>query len=156
MIRIICPACQAEYELDSVRRSATEFCTAPRPGSRNGEKCDFPLFWVRADVPLEDDGSIADESRRRLPGAGGRVTIGSRPCPHCNELNSVAAINCTRCGGLMDPPPPPEPEPEPLPEPEPIVVIAAPPPPPPAPLWPLWAAFATGLAGFLVYLLIVT
>jgi len=143
MTTITCPDCGHLATFDSVMRGADEFCPT----------CDYPLFWVKSDLPggMLSDG--VDATRRRLPGAGGRAIIGSRPCPACSEQNRLSAINCIRCGSLMDPPPEPEPEP--------VFEVPAPTPPPPLPptpeppLWPLWAAVGAGLAVWVLYLLII-
>ena len=38
MPQIECPQCHAVYELDTVRRTADDFCPTPT--------CDYPLFWA--------------------------------------------------------------------------------------------------------------
>ncbi len=143
MITITCPDCGNATMYESMRRGADEFCP----------HCDFPLFWVRTDIPNGSLGELVDATRRRLPGTGGRTTIGTRVCPECAELNRLSATHCLRCGADLDPPPP-----APEPEPEPEVVVVVPPLPPPVrqPLWPLWVAVLGGLALFVGYLFIVT
>jgi len=143
MTTITCPDCGYQADFERMRRGADEFCP----------NCDFPLFWAKSDLPMGTLEESVDATRRRLPGAGGRATIGSRTCPECTELNRLSATHCIRCGADLDPPPMPEPEPEP----EPIVVELPPPPPPPAPAptWPLWVAVAVGLAAFIGYLFII-
>lgn len=143
MTTITCPDCGFQADFERMRRGADEFCP----------NCDFPLFWAKSDVPMGVLEEAADATRRRLPGAGGRLTIGSRTCPECTELNRLSATHCIRCGADLDPPPPPEPEPIP----EPIVVVVPPPPPPPAPAptWPLWVAVAVGTALFIGYLFLI-
>lgn len=144
MITITCPDCGNAAMFESMRRGADEFCP----------NCDFPLFWAKSDVPAGTLGDLVDATRRRLPGTGGRTTIGTRVCPECAELNRLSATHCIRCGADLDPPPPPPP---PEPEPEPVVVfVPPPPPPPPAPTWPLWAAVAAGLVVWVGYLLLIT
>ena len=126
--QVTCPECGTVATVALTRREATDFCV----------QCDYPLFWTPTKIVLDAAGT-ADESLRRLPGASGRVTVGSVPCPHCAEGNLVTAEVCIRCGGLMDPPPAPAP-------------VAAPPPPPPAapepkrktPLW-VWLLAGTTL-----------
>ena len=128
MADIVCPECGLVTTLPGIRRASDEFCS----------HCDFPLFWAPTAVPLSTETTTNDSTLRRLPGAGGRLLIGTRVCPVCGELNSIAEHFCTRCSSDMDP----HPEPVPLPEPDP-----PPPPPPPAPAkkrhwWPwIIAAF---------------
>lgn len=143
MITITCPDCGNAAMFETMRRGADEFCP----------NCDFPLFWAKNDLPTGSLGGLVDATRRRLPGAGGRATIGTRVCPECAELNRLSATHCIRCGADLDPPPP---LPPPEPEPEPVVVVVPPPPmPPPAPTWPLWVAVATGVAVWVGYLLLI-
>jgi len=143
MITITCPDCGNAAMFETMRRGADEFCP----------NCDFPLFWAKNDLPTGSLGDLVDATRRRLPGAGGRATIGTRVCPECAELNRLSATHCIRCGADLDPPPP---LPPPEPEPEPVVVVVPPPPmPPPAPTWPLWVAVATGVAVWVGYLLLI-
>ena len=140
MITITCPDCGNAALFESMRRGADEFCP----------NCDFPLFWAKTDMPTGSVGDLVDATRRRLPGTGGRTTIGTRVCPECAELNRLSATHCIRCGADLGPPPPPEPEPEPV-----VVVMAPPPPPPPAPTWPLWVAVAAGVVVWVGYLLLI-
>ncbi len=143
MTTLTCPDCGHQAFFDRMRRGADEFCPT----------CDYPLFWAKSDVPIGELEESVDATRRRLPGAGGRLTIGSRTCPECTEHNRLSATHCIRCGADLDPPPAPEPEPEP----EPIVVELPPPPPPPAPVptWPLWVAVAASVAVWVVYLFVI-
>lgn len=125
MADVVCPECGQVSTLPSIRRASDEFCT----------HCDFPLFWAPTAVPAETASASNDSTLRRLPGAGGRLLIGTRVCPTCGELNSIAEKFCTRCHNDMDP--------------QPVPVASPPPPPPPAPVplppkkrwWP-WVAFA--------------
>jgi len=118
--QVVCPECGNPAEVTLNRRDAVDFCA----------RCDYPLFWTPSAV-IRDSGAGTGESLRRLPGAAGRVTVASVPCPTCAESNLVGAELCVRCGGPMVLPlaePEPEPvvvaEPEPLPplEPEPTGV----------------------------------
>ena len=111
MADIVCPECGLITTLPSIRRASDEFCS----------HCDFPLFWAPTAVPAATETSNNDATLRRLPGAGGRLLIGTRVCPTCGELNSLGEEFCTRCHNEMDP--------------KPIVVEEElpPPPPPPAP-----------------------
>lgn len=116
MPRVDCPACGAVVELDSLSRTANEFC--PTPG------CDYPLFWAKGTVAEVETDRPAEEAVRRRPGTGGRNVPSPEPCPVCREPNRPTAVFCQRCGAEMHPPPaPPEP-----PAPEPVVVPAPPPP----------------------------
>jgi hypothetical protein len=125
MADVVCPECGQVSTLPSIRRASDEFCT----------HCDFPLFWAPTAVPAETVSASNDSTLRRLPGAGGRLLIGTRVCPTCGELNSIGEKFCTRCHNDMDP--------------QPVVAAPPPPPPPPAPeplppkkrWWP-WVAFA--------------
>lgn len=138
MADVVCPECGQVSTLPSIRRASDEFCT----------HCDFPLFWAPTAVPAETVSASNDSTLRRLPGAGGRLLIGTRVCPTCGELNSIAEKFCTRCHNDMDPQP----------------VIAAPPPPPPPPApeplppkkrwWP-WVAFAAITLVVIVIVIIV-
>ena len=143
MTTITCPECGEISTFETMRRTADEFCP----------KCDFPLFWAKSDhLGGLDDGSAAANARRRLPGTGGRVTIGSIICPECTEHNALQATHCSHCGADLDP----QPEPEPEPEPEPLPPPPPPrPPSPPAPTWPLWAAVAGGTVVWVLYLLLI-
>lgn len=94
-VAITCPDCGHVGQFDSIRRSAAEFCP----------KCDYPLFWVKSDLPSTGVGDLVDSTRRRLPGAGGRATVGSIACPECSELNRLSAVTCLRCGAELEPKP---------------------------------------------------
>lgn len=126
MADVVCPECGLVSTLPSIRRASDEFCN----------HCDFPLFWAPTAVPISVASDTNDTTLRRLPGAGGRLLIGTRVCPTCGELNSIGEKFCTRCHNDMDP------------QPEPVVVIPPPPPPPPPPpikkrnWWPWIAAAA--------------
>jgi hypothetical protein len=135
---VTCPECGAVQDVLLNRREASDFCHA----------CDFPLFWTPSQVLRERLARDEGESLRRLPGTVGRSTLASIPCPHCAELNTVAAQVCIRCGLSMHPVAPP-------------VVAYVPPPPPPAPApveiipergvpWWVWA-----ILGFLVVVAVV-
>ena len=131
MPTVVCPSCGQVSEFETFKRAADEFCS----------NCDYPLFWSRAEVPTLDNAGGVDTSRRRLPGAAGRVAAGVKVCPSCGEHNLIDVRFCIRCHFDWDPPPPP-------PEPEPIPVMEVPLPPPllPAdttqagPLWPVLLA----------------
>ncbi len=140
--QVTCPECGTVGVVALTRRDATDFC----------QKCDYPLFWTPARIMLGTD-QVSEDSLRRLPGTGGRVTVGSIPCPHCSEANTLTAQVCVRCGGLMNPPPPPEPEPE--PEPEPVVELPPPPPPEPSPSTPWWV-WVVGAATVLLLIALMT
>jgi hypothetical protein len=142
MAEITCPECGLITDLPAIRRSAEEFC----------QHCDYPLFWAPSAVPLVAGTTANDATLRRLPGAGGRMLIGTLVCPTCGELNPMSEVWCIRCGSPLHPLPP-EPEPEPPPP---------PPPPPPEPepevrsLWWVWVlvTVAVGLIGGIGLLLI--
>lgn len=127
MADVVCPECGTVSTLPAIRRASDEFCP----------HCDFPLFWAPSAVPESSASESTDSTLRRLPGAGGRLIVGSRVCPTCGELNLLSAVRCTRCDGEMDPAPVVVPEPPPPPAPLP------PPPAPPAkrPWWP-WVVLA--------------
>jgi hypothetical protein len=131
MADIVCPECGQVTSLVAIRRAAEEFC----------KHCDYPLFWAPTAVPLVAGSASSDATLRRLPGAGGRMLIGTLVCPTCGELNPMSEVDCIRCG---DPLFPVEEEPEPEPPPPP------PPPPPPEPeprsLWWLWVLIASIVA----------
>jgi len=132
---ITCPDCGVITDLPQINRTADEFCP----------KCDYPLFWAQAaagERPATRDG---DENLRRLPGTGGRRTIGARSCDECGEHNALTATHCIRCGIEFD-------APEIIEEPEPVVVVAPEPEPEPEPdrTWIWW------LVALMVLLLIVT
>jgi uncharacterized paraquat-inducible protein A len=42
-----------------------------------------------------------------LPGAAGRLSIGTLVCPACGELNPMAETHCIRCGASLHPEPEP-------------------------------------------------
>jgi len=94
---ITCPDCGTVTAFDQIQRDSTEFC----------QHCDFPLFWARPDGPALVSSNGTDVSRRRLPGTGGRVVVGSRSCPVCGEQNPLNGVHCIRCSSLLDPPPAP-------------------------------------------------
>jgi hypothetical protein len=127
MSDIVCPECGQVTSLVAIRRAAEEFC----------KHCDYPLFWAPTAVPLVAGSGSSEATLRRLPGAGGRMLIGTLVCPTCGELNPMSEVFCIRCG---DPLFPVEQEPEPEPPPP-------PPPPPPEPeprsLWWLWVLIAS-------------
>jgi Double zinc ribbon len=134
MAEIACPECGMVTDLPVIRRSAEEFCG----------HCDYPLFWAPAAAPLIAGDAANDATLRRLPGAGGRLLIGTQVCPACGELNPLNEDFCIRCGTSFHPEPEPEPEPEPpppLPPPEPE--------PEPRSWWWLWVALTVvaALAG---------
>lgn len=135
---ITCPDCGQVSEFDGLERAADEFCS----------HCDYPLFWARPDGPALVAAESADTSRRRLPGAEGKLIVGGRLCPECGEQNRPGAIHCIRCDALMDPPPP-----------EPIVIVEAAPPPPPPPPAPeprnWWPWIAGGITVALLIILLV-
>jgi hypothetical protein len=110
MPEIVCPECGTRVDLPAVRRSSEEFCS----------HCDYPLFWAPTAVPSTTPGSSSEMAMRRLPGAGGRLRVGSKVCPACGELNPLGESNCLRCRSDLDPKPV-EPVPEPVPEPPPPV-----------------------------------
>jgi hypothetical protein len=115
MADIACPECGLVTSLIAIRRAAEEFCP----------HCDYPLFWAPTAVPLAIGSAASDATLRRLPGAGGRVLIGTLVCPECGEHNPMSGVDCIRCNSPLFPiyeEPQPEPPPPPLP----------PPPPPPA------------------------
>jgi len=143
MPTITCPDCGQVTEVEALRRGADEFCS----------HCDYPLFWARVDggtfMPVEDN----EATRRRLPGTGGRMTVGSRVCPVCAEQNPLSRTHCLRCGSLLDPPPPEEPviveelpPPPPPPEPEPVVEVKR-------PWWP-WALVAAVVVAIVVVIIL--
>jgi hypothetical protein len=114
---ITCPECGQVSEFTSIRRAHDEFCS----------HCDYPLFWAPSSIPIVSGGPATDATLRRLPGAGGRMLIGTQVCPSCGELNPIgeAQTHCIRCSADLhpkppEPPPPPPPPPE--PEPEPMIV----------------------------------
>lgn len=139
MADVVCPECGQVSTLPSIRRASDEFCS----------HCDFPLFWAPTAVPAETVSASNDSTLRRLPGAGGRLLIGTRVCPTCGELNSIAEKFCTRCHNDMDP--------------QPLPVAAPPPPPPPVPevlppkqrWWP-WIAFAAVTILTLLIVIVIT
>jgi len=124
MPELTCPECGLVTNLPTIRKAADEFC----------QHCDFPLFWARASLKIATPTSTSGATLRRLPGAGGRVVVGTKVCPNCGELNGMAEAFCTRCAADLDPKPP-----EPAPAPPPPAPAPPPPPPPPPPdrLW-LW------------------
>lgn len=125
MADIVCPECGLVTSMTSIRRAADEFCA----------HCDYPLFWAPTALPLVSGSVSSEATLRRLPGAGGRMLIGTVVCPQCGELNPMTETHCIRDGFPLHAAPEPEPEPEPEPPP--------PPPPPAAPpeprsWWWLW------------------
>jgi predicted amidophosphoribosyltransferase len=143
MPRVLCPSCGQEAEFEAMQRTAEEFCS----------NCDFPLFWARNDLPRVETVDAADSTRRRLPGAAGRLSAGHKPCPSCREPNLLDVRYCIRCGTDFNPPPF---EPEPVFEP--VVIYVEPPPPPTTlePDSPWWNLAVVGfvLVGIMVTLLI--
>lgn len=133
---VTCPECGHVAEVTLNKRDSVDFCP----------QCDFPLFWTPAQIVL-GDGARADESLRRLPGTGGRVTVASVPCPHCSESNSLSAITCVRCGLPMALAPEPPPPPPPAPAPAPVVV--------PQQGVPLWLWVLLGITAAMVLALVV-
>jgi hypothetical protein len=146
-VELTCPSCGTVSYFDELGRDAHAFCRV----------CDYPLFWVRANVAAPVTDSDADTGLRRLPGTAGRVATASITCPVCTEPNPLAAAICIRCGADLRPPPPPPPPP-----PVPVYVPPRPPPPPPPPepeprtvWWPwilLGVFFVAGLVTLLVLL----
>jgi hypothetical protein len=138
---ITCPECGTVARVTVNRRDAVDFCRT----------CDFPLFWTPAAIVREQAGRTAEESLRRLPGQRGRAAVASLPCPHCAELNSVAAETCIRCGLPMHPVAPPPP------------VAYVPPPPAPAPpppaedkvSWWVWALLILGAAVLITLIVLI-
>ncbi len=127
---IVCPECGRTSHLVAIRRSAEEFCA----------HCDFPLFWAPSNIPAMVPGTSSEASRRRLPGAGGRLKVGSRDCWSCGELNSIADTHCHRCGVDLDPVEE---------EVEEVVIPDLPPPPVPEidqPPWWRWLILGAGMA----------
>jgi ribosomal protein L40E len=113
MPEITCPECGHLATFEAMRRAAEEFCP----------NCDYPLFWAPSNVPVAVATQGSDATLRRLPGAGGRVVIGTKICPACGEHNVLSATICIRCSSDLDPK-----EPEPEPEPEPVLLQIPPPP----------------------------
>ncbi|WP_370250058.1 hypothetical protein [Nocardioides sp.] len=135
--RLACPECGTEAEVSLTRRDAVDFC----------RQCDFPLFWTPTQIRLDDTRRTAEESLRRLPGTAGRVTVGSVPCPHCQEANGLAAVTCIRCGlpMVVTPVAPP---PVPVAAPAPVVV------PQPRTPWWVWLVGLLTLALFVTVLVV--
>ncbi len=136
MAEITCPECGQVSALTVIRRAADEFCT----------HCDYPLFWAPSSVPLSVGGPASDATLRRLPGAGGRMLVGTQVCPACGELNPLSVTHCLRCHTDLNPPPP-EPEPLPPPPPAPVPVVEEP------SRWWLWLLLA--LAFIIVTVIVV-
>jgi hypothetical protein len=126
---IECPGCGTVTRLDTIGRTADEFCP----------KCDYPLFWAPAALAAPAiEGGPLDTSLRRLPGTAGRTMVATIVCPTCAEPNPVRNELCHRCRGILRPEPEPEPAPAP-PPPPPQLYVPPPPPPPPPPkrlIWP--------------------
>lgn len=133
--QVTCPECGATQEVHLNRRDAVDFC----------RRCDFPLFWTPSRVTRDRDLGPESEALRRLPGTVGRDLLASFACPHCAELNVVAAENCIRCGLSMHPVAPPPPPP---------VVVAPPPPvvvePERGVPWWVWLLLALATAAIVV------
>jgi hypothetical protein len=127
MADVACPGCGTVTRLDTIARTADEFCP----------KCDFPLFWAPAAMAAPGvDGGPLDASLRRLPGTAGRTMVATIVCPTCAEPNPVRNQLCLRCGGVLRPLPEPEPAPLPPPPPPHVQVLPPPPPPPKRVVWP--------------------
>lgn len=90
---ITCPQCGRVRDLPEINRTADEFC--------QDEKCDFPLFWASAATATDAEFDDSDASMRRLPGTGGKRTVGAKACPHCGEHNPLTGTHCTRCGEAL-------------------------------------------------------
>ena len=101
-------------------------------------------------LPLVTGSVASDATLRRLPGAGGRMMIGTLVCPTCGELNPMSEIWCIRCGSPLHPMAEPEPEPEPPPPPPP----PAPPAPEPRSWWWLWVLL-TAVVGVIGVVLLI-
>lgn len=107
---VTCPECNWVQSITPNRRDAYDFCRS----------CDYPLFWRPSSLLRDEALNGGDQSLRRLPGTVGRTSVASVPCPHCEELNTLMATTCVRCGLPMYPveePPPPPPLIAPLPPP---------------------------------------
>jgi hypothetical protein len=144
MADVICPNCKTSTELLAIRRNHDEFCPS----------CDYPLFWVSTSLPTTRPGTTNEPTLRRLPGVGGRQSVGSKVCSNCGELNQLGETHCDRCKAELDPKPPEPivvviPPPPPAPEPAPIVVVV----PPPTPPW--WWWWPLGLIGIAIVIRIV-
>lgn len=125
---VVCPECGTTATITVNRREAEDFC----------RRCDFPLFWTPAAIVLDGSSSAASDALRRLPGVGGRVTVGKLDCPHCAESNPVTNTHCIRCQGDLHPPVPPAPV-------APVALPPAPVVPEPEPErtpWWIWAGIA--------------
>ena len=96
---ITCPTCGTSVYRETLGRDSQSFCPS----------CDEPLFWAVAPVAVTSASELVatvpdgDGYEHRLPGAGGRVRLATRPCPVCAELNAADRIICIRCGSGMDP-----------------------------------------------------
>jgi hypothetical protein len=139
---IVCPECGQVTRLEVVQRNANEFCS----------HCNYPLFWARSVVTAAATGDVAEASRRRMPGAGGRLLVGTRVCPACGELNPLSRTHCLRCAADLNPPPPEPPPPPPPPPPAPL-------PPPPEPVIekgiPWWVWLLVAVAFVIVTVLVI-
>lgn len=125
-VEIQCPGCGLTVLGERPRPTAAWFC--PR--------CDYPLFW--AAEPPERPHAPSRAARRRLPGTGGRETIGAEPCWHCGEMSEPGDTECGRCAATLPKPRAPRVRvPEPVPVPIPVPVRST--------TWPFLAA--AGLAG---------
>jgi hypothetical protein len=136
---VTCPECGTVATISVNRREAQDFC----------RRCDFPLFWTPAAIVMDAASGPASEALRRLPGTGGKVTVGKLECPHCHESNPVTNSHCLRCSGDLHPvapPPPPAP-----------VVLAPPPEPEPEPVkkTPWWLYAGIGLTLLVLVALVV-
>jgi uncharacterized paraquat-inducible protein A len=89
---ITCPQCSLVTDLPVIQRSADEFCV----------KCDFPLFWASAATTVGPAVESTDANLRRLPGSGGRRTVGAKTCPTCGERNPLTGTHCIRCGNPLE------------------------------------------------------
>ena len=120
-IAITCPSCGETSSLvvndeGTPERAADAFCP----------KCDYPLFWARAEGVAAPH--PVDETGRRLPATEGRLDVPAVVCWNCHEPNAVGQDRCWRCGvDLSGPPPVIAPQPAPPAEPPPPPAVMEPP-----------------------------